>query len=147
MPMCVVREENKPDHNEVITYSYGDQEKLYKECLKNGNTNEQQKERINDGGKFLRKSTRTIRAYRITSQKIWRECYCLQFKNFTKRRRRKENLPNGRNKDNLIKNLKMIVVPLKPQGHRKKIHSGGLSLTDKKVRRSVAFATDRLFYF
>ena len=28
--MCVVREENKPDLIEVITYSYGDQEKIYK---------------------------------------------------------------------------------------------------------------------
>ena len=38
--MCVVREENKPDLNKVITYSYGDQKKLYKECLKNENTTE-----------------------------------------------------------------------------------------------------------
>ena len=28
--MCVVREENKPDLNEVITYSYGDQEEIIK---------------------------------------------------------------------------------------------------------------------
>ena len=32
--MYVVREEDKPDLNEVITYSYGDQEKIYKESKK-----------------------------------------------------------------------------------------------------------------
>ena len=29
MPICVVRKKIKPDQNEVITYSYGDQEKIY----------------------------------------------------------------------------------------------------------------------
>lgn len=114
--MCVVREKIKKDLNGEITVFIRRPRKIYISSLKNEDTTEQHKKRINDGGEFLRKSTKTIRAYLITNQKIQRECYCLQYKNFTKRRRRKENLPSGRNKDNLIKNLKIIVVPLKPQG-------------------------------